>query len=191
MARALFGEGQDVRFRPSFFPYTEPSAEVDIRCIRCQGAGCAICKRTGWLEILGSGMVHPAVFEAVGYDPDRGDRLRVRHGHRARRDAEVGCRRHPPVLRKRPALPGAVRPAMHEGPALLDSRVRRRARHRRRRSARGCRCAASRSKGIERARRRCGARLRRDRESARLPVDSRDRARDRDGRTGCRCECPG
>jgi len=68
MARALFGEGQDVRFRPSFFPYTEPSAEVDIRCIRCQGVGCAICKRTGWLEILGSGMVHPAVFEAVGYD---------------------------------------------------------------------------------------------------------------------------
>jgi phenylalanyl-tRNA synthetase alpha chain len=71
MARALFGPDQDVRFRPSFFPYTEPSAEVDIRCIRCQGTGCAICKRTGWLEILGSGMVHPAVFEAVGYDPDR------------------------------------------------------------------------------------------------------------------------
>ena len=69
MGRALFGEGQDVRVRPSFFPYTEPSAEVDIRCIRCQGAGCAICKRTGWLEILGSGMVHPSVFEAVGYDP--------------------------------------------------------------------------------------------------------------------------
>jgi phenylalanyl-tRNA synthetase alpha chain len=71
MATALFGEGQDVRFRPSFFPYTEPSAEVDIRCIRCRGAGCAICKRTGWLEILGSGMVHPAVFEAVGYDAAR------------------------------------------------------------------------------------------------------------------------
>jgi phenylalanyl-tRNA synthetase alpha chain len=71
MARALFGPRQDVRFRPSFFPYTEPSAEVDIQCIRCQGAGCSICKRTGWLEILGSGMVHPAVFEAVGYDPDR------------------------------------------------------------------------------------------------------------------------
>jgi phenylalanyl-tRNA synthetase alpha chain len=71
MATALFGEGQDVRFRPSFFPYTEPSAEVDIRCIRCRGGGCAICKRTGWLEILGSGMVHPAVFEAVGYDPER------------------------------------------------------------------------------------------------------------------------
>jgi phenylalanyl-tRNA synthetase alpha chain len=71
MATALFGEGQDVRFRPSFFPYTEPSAEVDIRCIRCRGAGCPICKRTGWLEILGSGMVHPAVFEAVGYDASR------------------------------------------------------------------------------------------------------------------------
>lgn len=71
MAAALFGEGTGVRFRPSFFPYTEPSAEVDIRCIRCRGAGCAICKRTGWLEILGSGMVHPAVFEHVGYDPER------------------------------------------------------------------------------------------------------------------------
>jgi phenylalanyl-tRNA synthetase alpha chain len=83
MAAALFGglsTGSDsldaarsnlVRFRPSFFPYTEPSAEVDIRCIRCNGAGCSICKRTGWLEILGSGMVHPAVFEHVGYDPDR------------------------------------------------------------------------------------------------------------------------
>ena len=71
MAAALFGEGTAVRFRPSFFPYTEPSAEVDIRCIRCKGAGCGICKRTGWVEILGSGMVHPAVFESVGYDPER------------------------------------------------------------------------------------------------------------------------
>ena len=71
MAKALFGADQEVRFRPSFFPYTEPSAEVDIRCIRCNGSGCAICKRTGWLEILGSGMVHPAVFEYVGYDPEQ------------------------------------------------------------------------------------------------------------------------
>jgi phenylalanyl-tRNA synthetase alpha chain len=79
MAAALFGAATGtasvdadalVRFRPSFFPYTEPSAEVDIRCIRCSGAGCAMCKRTGWLEILGSGMVHPAVFEYVGYDPN-------------------------------------------------------------------------------------------------------------------------
>src|SRR3954471_2491521 len=67
----LFGADRGVRFRPSFFPYTEPSAEVDISCASCKGSGCAMCKRTGWLEILGSGMVHPAVFEAVGYDPER------------------------------------------------------------------------------------------------------------------------
>jgi len=65
----LFGDVK-VRLRPSFFPYTEPSAEIDISCQSCGGSGCGICKQTGWLEILGSGMVHPAVFEAVGYDPD-------------------------------------------------------------------------------------------------------------------------
>jgi phenylalanyl-tRNA synthetase alpha chain len=69
--RELFGQERKVRFRPSFFPYTEPSAEVDISCAACAGAGCAMCKRTGWIEILGSGMVHPAVFEAVGYDPEK------------------------------------------------------------------------------------------------------------------------
>ena len=69
--KELFGTDRKVRFRPSFFPYTEPSAELDISCASCGGAGCAMCKRTGWLEILGSGMVHPAVFEAVGYDPER------------------------------------------------------------------------------------------------------------------------
>ena len=69
--RELFGSDRRLRFRPSFFPYTEPSAEVDISCAGCAGGGCLICKRTGWLEVLGSGMVHPAVFEAVGYDPER------------------------------------------------------------------------------------------------------------------------
>jgi phenylalanyl-tRNA synthetase alpha chain len=69
----LFGPDRRVRFRPSFFPYTEPSAELDISCGACKGTGhnCSMCKRSGWLEILGSGMVHPAVFEAVGYDPER------------------------------------------------------------------------------------------------------------------------
>ena len=67
----LFGPERRVRFRPSFFPYTEPSAELDISCASGAGAGCAMCKKSGWLEILGSGMVHPAVFEAVGYDPER------------------------------------------------------------------------------------------------------------------------
>jgi phenylalanyl-tRNA synthetase alpha chain len=71
--RELFGAERKLRFRPSFFPYTEPSAEVDISCGACGGTGreCSMCKRTGWIEILGSGMVHPAVFEAVGYDPER------------------------------------------------------------------------------------------------------------------------
>ena len=70
-ARDMFGTTSRLRFRPSFFPYTEPSAEVDISCWACDGAGCQMCKRSGWLEILGCGMVHPAVFEAVGYDAER------------------------------------------------------------------------------------------------------------------------
>jgi phenylalanyl-tRNA synthetase alpha chain len=70
MTRDLFGDVR-VRLRPSFFPYTEPSAEVDISCQSCDGSGCGTCKYTGWLEILGSGMVHPAVFEFVGYDPEK------------------------------------------------------------------------------------------------------------------------
>ena len=69
--RELFDADTRVALRPSFFPYTEPSAEVFITCVFCRGDGCPICKRTGWLEILGCGMVHPAVFESVGYDPER------------------------------------------------------------------------------------------------------------------------
>jgi phenylalanyl-tRNA synthetase alpha chain len=67
----MFDAQTRLRFRPSFFPFTEPSAEVDILCVICRGKGCRVCKHTGWLEILGSGMVHPAVFENVGYDTDR------------------------------------------------------------------------------------------------------------------------
>ena len=70
-ARDMFSPRARVRFRPSFFPYTEPSAEVDISCWQCDGAGCQMCKRTGWIEVGGCGMVHPAVFEAVGYDAER------------------------------------------------------------------------------------------------------------------------
>jgi phenylalanyl-tRNA synthetase alpha chain len=66
----FFGPETRLRFRPSFFPFTEPSAEVDISCFLCQGSGCRVCKRTGWLEILGAGMVDPAVLEAVEYDPE-------------------------------------------------------------------------------------------------------------------------
>jgi phenylalanyl-tRNA synthetase alpha chain len=70
-AREMFLPTTRVRFRPSFFPYTEPSAEIDLSCWQCDGAGCAMCKKTGWIEIGGCGMVNPAVFEAVGYDPER------------------------------------------------------------------------------------------------------------------------
>jgi len=66
----MFGPHVGLRFRPSFFPFTEPSAEVDIQCVICGGSGCRVCSYTGWLEILGSGMVDPAVFEKVGYDPE-------------------------------------------------------------------------------------------------------------------------
>jgi phenylalanyl-tRNA synthetase alpha chain len=69
--RRMFGEGVGMRFRPSFFPFTEPSAEVDIRCVVCRGAGCRVCSQTGWLEILGAGMVDPVVYGFVGYDPER------------------------------------------------------------------------------------------------------------------------
>jgi len=67
----FFGEGVGVRFRPSFFPFTEPSAELDIKCVICTGQGCKVCKRTGWLEILGCGMIDPEVFRYVGYNSER------------------------------------------------------------------------------------------------------------------------
>ena len=66
----MFGRDTSLRFRPSFFPFTEPSAEVDIRCVICRGKGCRTCKNTGWLEILGSGMVDPEVYRFVNYDPE-------------------------------------------------------------------------------------------------------------------------
>jgi phenylalanyl-tRNA synthetase alpha chain len=70
-AQQMFSPSARIRFRPSFFPYTEPSAEIDLSCWQCDGAGCAMCKKTGWIELGGCGMVHPAVFEAVGYDSER------------------------------------------------------------------------------------------------------------------------
>ena len=70
-AREMFSPNIRLRFRASFFPYTEPSAELDVSCWQCDGAGCAMCKKTGWIELGGCGLVHPAVFEAVGYDSER------------------------------------------------------------------------------------------------------------------------
>ncbi len=70
-ARKFFAADTPVRFRPSFFPFTEPSAEMDVRCQICKGSGCPVCKQTGWMEILGSGMVHPTVLQNVKLDPER------------------------------------------------------------------------------------------------------------------------
>ncbi len=67
----FFEQPLGMRMRPSYFPFTEPSAEVDIECVFCHGAGCRVCKQTGWLEILGSGMIHPNVLNAAGIDPER------------------------------------------------------------------------------------------------------------------------
>jgi phenylalanyl-tRNA synthetase alpha chain len=68
-AHRMFGSDIKVRFRPSFFPFTEPSAEYDFSCVFCKGKGCRVCKNTGWMEISGAGMVHPNVFKAAGVDP--------------------------------------------------------------------------------------------------------------------------
>ncbi len=69
-AKKMLGENTKVRFRPSFFPFTEPSVEVDVSCFKCGGKGCPLCKQTGWIEVLGAGMVHPNVLRMGGYDPD-------------------------------------------------------------------------------------------------------------------------
>ena len=68
--KKLLGEKTEVRFRPSFFPFTEPSVEVDVTCFKCGGKGCPLCKQTGWIEILGAGIVHPNVLKMNGYDPE-------------------------------------------------------------------------------------------------------------------------
>lgn len=67
-AKEIFGEEREIRLRPSYFPFTEPSVEVDISCFKCKGSGCNVCKQTGWIEILGAGMVHPNVLEMAGFD---------------------------------------------------------------------------------------------------------------------------
>ena len=71
MADVMFGQGRQVRFRPSYFPFTEPSVEVDVSCPFCNGKGCNVCKGSGWIEILGAGMVHPHVLEMNGFDPEK------------------------------------------------------------------------------------------------------------------------
>ena len=69
--KKMLGDSTELRFRPSYFPFTEPSYEVDVTCFKCGGIGCPLCKKTGWIEVLGSGMVHPRVLEMNGYDPEK------------------------------------------------------------------------------------------------------------------------
>ena len=70
LMKKMFGENRKIRFKPSYFPFTEPSVEVDVSCFKCGGKGCRFCKGSGWIEILGCGMVHPHVLEMCGIDPE-------------------------------------------------------------------------------------------------------------------------
>ena len=97
-ARRLFDADVKTRFRASHFPFTEPSAEMDVECFVCNGKGCSVCKQTGWLEILGSGMVHPNVLRAGGYDPEQYHRLCLWHRAGTPDHAAVPHRRHPQFL---------------------------------------------------------------------------------------------
>ena len=70
LLKKLIGKNCELRFRPSYFPFTEPSYEVDVSCFKCGGKGCSLCKQTGWIEVLGAGIVHPNVLKMNGYDPE-------------------------------------------------------------------------------------------------------------------------
>ena len=85
----MFGEDREIRLRPSFFPFTEPSVEMDISCFKCGGNGCNVCKKTGWIEILGAGMVHPNVLEMAGYDSKKLFRICIWYGSRAYCNVEI------------------------------------------------------------------------------------------------------
>jgi phenylalanyl-tRNA synthetase alpha subunit len=115
-AKSLFGPEVKIRMRPSYFPFTEPSAEVDMSCTICGGTGCNVCKHSGWVEIMGCGMVDPAVLANCGIDPGYVQRLRLRHGRGAHRPAHLPRARPAPLLGERRALPGPV----HRGAFSAD-----------------------------------------------------------------------
>ncbi len=105
---AFFERDLAIRLRPSYFPFTEPSAEVDMSCVFCAGAGCRTCKFTGWLEIAGCGMVHPNVLRASNVDPERYTGYAFGAGHRPPGDAALRRERSAAVLRERFALPAPI-----------------------------------------------------------------------------------
>ncbi len=100
LAKKMFGADREIRLRPSFFPFTEPSVEMDISCFKCGGSGCNVCKGTGWIEILGAGMVHPNVLEMAGYDPKKSFRLCIWYRCRTYCDVKIWCRRYSSFLHK-------------------------------------------------------------------------------------------
>ena len=124
--RRLFGDDRiRTRFRPDFFPYTEPSAELAVSCIFCDGAGCRVCSQSGWIELGGCGMVDPNVLQRRGHRPRGVHRVRVRLRPRPHRDDPLRHRRDQDVLRRRRALPGAVLrhpPCAHRSPGSVSSR---------------------------------------------------------------------
>ena len=105
----VFRKDVEVRLRPSFFPFTEPSFEMDLRCLVCGGTGCPVCKRTGWVEILGCGLIHPNVLRGGPHRPVRVVGLRVRARRRPPRDDAPRHRGHPSLHVRGPAVPAAVR----------------------------------------------------------------------------------
>ena len=107
-AHTFFSPSTKVRFRPSFFPFTEPSAEMDVECQLCHGSGCPACKGTGWMEILGCGMVHPAVFEHSGLDAERYTGWAFGMGPAPDRHAAIRHSGYPSALRGRHEVSGAV-----------------------------------------------------------------------------------
>ena len=107
-AEAIFGGTREIRMRTSFFPFTEPSVEFDMTCFLCDGAGCAVCKHSGWIEMGGAGEVDPNVLEGVGYDPDEWQGFAWGLGHRPDRVRAARPARPAPVLGKRHPLPLTV-----------------------------------------------------------------------------------
>ena len=125
--KAFFGSNVKTRFFPSFFPFTEPSADVQISCIFCGGRGCRKCKQSGWIELLGCGMVDPAVFafaarRAARLRRKENQRLRLRHGRRTHCHDEVRYRRNRPALLRRYAISGAIQVSEYSLP--VDSFLR-------------------------------------------------------------------
>ncbi len=183
-AHRFFSPTTRTRFRPSFFPFTEPSAEMDVECQLCHGSGCAACKGTGWMEILGCGMVHPAVLENCRRRFRAVHRVGIRHGTAPDHDAAVSSSRYPAAPRRRHALPEPARPAGRRARERLASVARglpppsaRSARRRRATHDAGCAGRCDRAAAYRSGRHRRGAGRGRAPASQRRPLATLHRER--------------